>query len=206
MTLVQYDVQTAMHNLPEHAQPSIDPLPEPEQQLDQFFDHAKRHVSDLINTTEWSAKVHSAAVDSSQSLGATENEDVRRKIKLLQAASKLPERRASPPKLHILQEWEGVVAHIGSDAFEMTLVDITARAKDFQEMATVPREELTDDEWRKLEVGTVIRWIIGYQTSHRRTRFSRLIIRERPNWTTNEIEWAKSAARDAVERLPEIEL
>ena len=67
--------------------------------------------------------------------------------------------------LHPLQEWEGYVVEIGDTDFTARLVDLTAGSSYEEEEATVPLNELSDNDIVKLRIGSLFRWVIGYERS-----------------------------------------
>lgn len=105
------------------------------------------------------------------------HEDVRRPL--------LPEQKpvlSSSTGLVALQEWEGYVIEIGEDAFVSRLWDITAGAKREEEEATIPFDEISDEDRRKMRLGSIFRWVIGYQRSVSGTkrRVSEIVFRDLP--------------------------
>ena len=72
--------------------------------------------------------------------------------------------------LHPMQEWEGYVIKVGEDEFEAQLLDLTAGDPVPREEAVIPLEEIDDDDRHTLAVGSVFRWVIGYERSPAGTR------------------------------------
>lgn len=81
-----------------------------------------------------------------------------------------------------LQEWEGYVIEIGEDEFVSRLWDITAGAKREEEEATIPLEEISEEDRDKIRLGSIFRWVIGYQRSvaGNRRRVSEVVFRDLP--------------------------
>ena len=114
--------------------------------------------------------------------------------------------RSDRPTLHALQEWEGWVVDIGDDDFISHLVDLTAGATAsahewIEEEATIPLSELSDDDRRKMELGSIFRWVIGYRRtpSGTKQRISEIVFRDLPAITTQDLaygeEWATKIAQ-----------
>ena len=111
---------------------------------------------------------------------------------------------ALPPKLpqvpsatfHALQEWEGYVLEIGEEEFEARLIDLTAGATYEGEEATIPMQDVSDYDAKKLRVGAIFRWVIGYERTvgGSRRRVSQIVFRDLPAVTESDLrtgqEWA----------------
>lgn len=93
------------------------------------------------------------------------------------------------PRLHALQEWEGYVIEIGENDFGARLVDLTANALQESEEATIPRAELSADDDIKMHIGSIFRWVIGYEYSEYGTkkRVSQIVFRDLPAVTEMDI-------------------
>jgi len=118
-----------------------------------------------------------------------------------------PTRKPARPTatLHALQEWEGHVVEIGDDTFEARLIDLTAGRSHESEEATIPKEELSDHDVAlmaagDIAVGSIFRWVIGYERSPAgtKTRVSRICFRDMPRVTKADLrkgqEWARKTA------------
>lgn len=79
-----------------------------------------------------------------------------------------------------VQEWEGVVTEIRSDLFLAELVDITAQAREANELAEIPIEDIQEQDQELLAVGAIFRWVIGYHRTANgtKTRGSRIHFRK----------------------------
>ncbi len=112
-----------------------------------------------------------------------------------------PAYRSSSPTLHALQEWEGYVVEIGEDEFVANLLDLTAGARYADEEATIPLEEISENDARKMREGDIFSWVIGYERSASGTkrRVSQIVFRDMPRMTAADFEegrkWAKKMAR-----------
>ena len=118
-------------------------------------------------------------------------------------ASSFPEltRRFSLPAVetfHAVQEWEGYVVRIGSKEFEAHLVDITAGGGIENEDATIPYSEISDFDQKKVALGSVFRWVIGFgrMPSGTKRRVSQIIFRDLPAVTESDVEMGRAWAED----------
>ncbi len=102
---------------------------------------------------------------------------------------------------HALQEWEGYVIEIGEDDFTVRLLDLTAGALHEEEEAVIPLSEISEDDLKRLRLGSVFRWVIGYERSASGTkrRVSQIVFRDLPAMTKQDIsegeEWAKKVSQ-----------
>lgn len=105
-------------------------------------------------------------------------------------------------KMEILQEWEGVVTAVEKDTFTAELVDLTHDRQSHEE-ADLPIDDLSSDDRQLVEVGSVFRWMIGYQIKPHgsRSRVSRIVFRRLPVWTEEEIENSKKEASDLAKSI-----
>ena len=99
-----------------------------------------------------------------------------------------------------LQEWEGHVVSIENGAFVARLVDLTAGMSHESEEATIPLDEISDRDAADMGVGSVFRWVIGYERSPEgtRKRVSQIVFRDLPRMTEGDLragrEWAVKIA------------
>ncbi len=102
-----------------------------------------------------------------------------------------------------LQEWEGYVLEIGSEEFTARLVDLTLGQSTADEEANFLLEDLTDDDVELLAVGSIFRWIIGYQrySGGPKQRVSQLVFRRIPAWTQRDFDYAESAGEELYESV-----
>ncbi len=107
-----------------------------------------------------------------------------------------PSARWSPSAtLHPLQEWEGYVTEINDTEFTANLTDLTAKAT-YAEEATIPLDEISEDDAAKMRVGSIFRWVIGYERrSGTKKRVSYIVFRDLPAITKADLqkgeEWAR---------------
>lgn len=95
-----------------------------------------------------------------------------------------------------LQEWEGYVVDITEDTFVARLIDLTAGKKYESEEAIIPMEELSETDAATMKVGSIFRWVIGYERSPEgiHKRVSQIVFRDLPRMTKHDLkagrEWA----------------
>lgn len=98
-----------------------------------------------------------------------------------------PRPKPAPPRavLHALQEWEGYVVELGSGEFAARLVDLTAGSSHEEEEAIIPLDEVSESDAAKMAVGSIFRWVIGYERSPAGTkrRVSQIWFRDLPRIT-----------------------
>ena len=94
---------------------------------------------------------------------------------------------------HVLQEWEGYVTNIGDMTFTADLVDVTRQRTSAEEQGDFLLSDLDTHQQKKLRIGSVFSWAIGYERTRGGTkqRVSRLVFRELPKWTRADIDAAR---------------
>ena len=102
---------------------------------------------------------------------------------------------------HVLQEWEGHVIKIGKDDFTVRLLDLTAGSSHEEEEAVIPSSEISEDDLKRLRLGSVFRWVIGYERSASGTkrRVSEVVFRELPVVTKQDLAEAEERARKTAQ-------
>ena len=90
--------------------------------------------------------------------------------------------RAPVAMLHALQEWEGYVVELTDTQFTARLLDVTAQAAFEEEEADIPYDEISDVDRPKIRLGSIFRWVIGYERSAAGTkkRVSQIVFRDLP--------------------------
>lgn len=112
-----------------------------------------------------------------------------------------PPRTVPQASFHLLQEWEGYVIEIGEDDLTVRLLDLTAGSSHEEEEAVIPLSEISEDDLKRLRLGSIFRWVIGYERSASGTkrRVSQLGFRDLPVMTKQDIaegeEWARRVAQ-----------
>ncbi len=104
---------------------------------------------------------------------------------------------------HALQEWEGYVLEITGDEFTARLVDLTAGATQEDEEATIPLEEIAENDHKRICPGSIFRWVIGYENlaSGNKRRVSQIVFRDLPLMSTWDISEGKEWAQGIVESI-----
>ena len=112
-----------------------------------------------------------------------------------------PPVKAQVDRLHVLQEWEGCVVSIEDDAFVAQLVDLTAGRTYASEEAIIPLDQVSEHDAANMEIGSIFRWVIGYERSVAGTkkRVSQIVFRDLPAITSSDLQegeaWAQEMAR-----------
>ena len=102
---------------------------------------------------------------------------------------------------HALQEWEGYVLEIGETDFVARLVDLTAGSAQEDEEAVIPLVELSDEDADKMCLGSIFRWVIGYErtVAGSKRRVSQIVFRDLPAITLKDLRdgerWALGTIR-----------
>ncbi len=111
----------------------------------------------------------------------------------------LPPLARSEPRtatFHALQEWEGHVVEIEAGEFVARLVDLTAGRAHESEEATIPLAEISERDASRMVVGSIFRWVIGYERSPEgtRRRVSQIVFRDLPRMTASDFSGGKAWA------------
>ena len=165
-------------------------LPAPADVLDQNVTAALHASSAAVRDQGANAAPRQTFTSHKQHLGV--------RITGLPPASARPAPAAS---FHALQEWEGYVLSIDTTSFVARLVDVTTGASHEAEEAVIPRAELSDDDDAGMRVGSIFRWVIGYERSSAGTkkRVSQIVFRDLPAITSNDLQegedWAQQIAQ-----------
>ena len=104
---------------------------------------------------------------------------------------------------HAIQEWEGYVIEIGETDFVARLVDLTVGATYEEEEALIPLVEVSDDDSAGMQVGSIFRWVIGYERSAAGTkkRVSQIVFRDLPVVTGSDLRDGDAWAREIIRSL-----
>ena len=100
-----------------------------------------------------------------------------------------------------VQEWEGYVIEIKQDDFVARLLDITGKAKREEEEATISFEEIADTDRDTMQLGSIFRWVIGYEHTSGgiKRNVSQIVFRDLPVVTQTDwddaYEWALETRR-----------
>ena len=109
--------------------------------------------------------------------------------------------RQSGPTLRALQEWEGYVVEIGERDFTARLTDLTKNSSYEDAEAVIPFAEIADDDADRMRLGSVLRWVIGYERSPSETkkRVSQFVFRNLPAVTRTDLEEGEEWARRVLQ-------
>ena len=112
-------------------------------------------------------------------------------------------REITGPTLIPIQEWEGYVTDIREDEIEARLLDITAGDKVETLIATIPFDELSQEDRQEVTRGSVFRWVIGYRGWHGTRENVSLIYFFKPRRLTNrDLEEGRKLAEWLLEEHP----
>ena len=101
-----------------------------------------------------------------------------------------------------LQEWEGYVIEISDEEFIARLLDLTAGDSYEGEEANIPLDELSETDIEKMQIGSIFRWVIGYERTAAGTkkRVSHIVFRDLPVIAKRDLktadEWALGILAD----------
>jgi hypothetical protein len=109
--------------------------------------------------------------------------------------------KARPITFSPIQEWEGYVVEVINDHMVANLVDLTTHAKNPSSTVEIPLEELEPVDVERLRPGLIFRWAIGYlrTPSGTKIRGSKIVFRDLPKWTRQELVTAKKEAAEMAE-------
>ena len=105
------------------------------------------------------------------------------------------------PEITALQEWEGYVVEMDGDELVVRLVDLTAGSTHEEEEAVIPLAEISECDADTVRVGSIFRWVVGYERSPSGTkkRVSQIVFRDLPRMTERDFgegrEWARETMR-----------
>ncbi len=101
------------------------------------------------------------------------------------------------------QQWEGYVREINNDDFVADLVDLTGGDTCIGEEAVIPMAEISDEDVSKMRLGSIFRWVIGYERTPAGTkrRVSHIVFRDLPTITKEDWKDGKTWAHEAVQAM-----
>ena len=104
---------------------------------------------------------------------------------------------------HALQEWEGYVLRVDQNEFCASLVDLTGGATYESDEAVIPIEEISERDAKRIVVGSIFRWVIGYERSPEgtRKRVSQFVFRNLPRISERDYENGKKWARKVLQSI-----
>ncbi len=109
-----------------------------------------------------------------------------------------PIKKQCKATFHTLQEWEGYVVNIRDEEFVARLVDLTAGHTHESKEAVIPLANVSDYDASRMVVGSIFRWVIGYERSVEGTKrcVSQIVFRYLPKITEDDLqkgqEWMRS--------------
>ena len=163
------------------------------------IDHVDRLVLSPLHSSNSSNLTGGGLMGKIQNLSTAMVEQIGKPSRILQFSD--PIQRSALVSLHAQQEWEGYVVEIREFNFVANLIDLTAKAVVEKEEAIIPLEELSDCDQAMLEVGSIFRWVIGYENfpSGTKRRVSHIVFRDLPAISESELKesvaWALDASR-----------
>ena len=95
-----------------------------------------------------------------------------------------------------VSEWEGFVESIDEDEFTLRLVNVRSGDVLADEEAVFPKSELSSHQRARLEIGAIVRWVVGLErlATDQRRRVSELHFRRLPAHTKRDYKRATQAA------------
>lgn len=160
---------------------------------DEFAKATSKSVSMALDRRTYALREHAV----SGSTGVKQDaEEVSRIVDLPPPIATVP-----TPTLHALQEWEGYVVEIGENEFVARLIDLTADSAVEEEEAIIPLAEISDRDAGSIQLGSIFRWVIGYERSPSGTkkRVSYIVFRDLPVVTKDDVQdgqvWAAEVIR-----------
>lgn len=83
------------------------------------------------------------------------------------------------------------------------LIDLTAGSSHEEEEAIIPVAELSDDDAVKMHMGSIFRWVIGYERSPAGTkkRVSQIVFRDLPAMTRTDLQEGEAWAQKVIRAL-----
>lgn len=167
-------------------------------------------ATDLEDSVQRASRVVDFALAHSQPQQGTFGQDIQRAGRPSTVSRSPDQRRAeiasmplvppsfrAMPSLHALQEWEGYVVEIRDDDFTARLVDLTGGADYEDEEADIPLCEVSAADAEKIRVGSIFRWVIGYERAAGPVRrVSQIVFRDLPAISAGDLSasmaWASS--------------
>ena len=92
------------------------------------------------------------------------------------------------------------MVEILTDELVVRLVDLTAGSTHEEEEATIPLAEIAEGDAAAMRVGSIFRWVIGYERSPAGTkkRVSQIVFRDLPRMTEQDFQEGKKWARETM--------
>ena len=105
--------------------------------------------------------------------------------------------------LNPIAEWEGYIESIDENVFLVRMVNIRSNSQLPEDEATFQLNELSDYQRQHLEVGAIVRWVIGMERlpSDQRRKVSELHFRRLPAHSNREYKTALTQAREMIDGI-----
>ena len=105
--------------------------------------------------------------------------------------------------LNPISEWEGYIENIDENVFLVRMVNIRSKSQLPEDEATFQLNELSDYQRQHIEVGAIVRWVIGMERlpSDQRRRVSELHFRRLPAHSNREYQTALTQAREMIDGI-----
>ena len=105
--------------------------------------------------------------------------------------------------LNPISEWEGYVESIEENVFLVRMVNIRSKSQLPEDEATFQINELSDYQHQHLEVGAIVRWVIGMERlpSDQRRKVSELHFRRLPPHSNREFQTALTQAKEIINAI-----
>ena len=105
--------------------------------------------------------------------------------------------------LNPISEWEGYVESIEENVFLVRMVNIRSKSQLPEDEATFQINELSDYQRQHLEVGAIVRWVIGMERlpSDQRRKVSELHFRRLPPHSNREFQTALTQAKEVINAI-----
>ena len=102
--------------------------------------------------------------------------------------------------LNPISEWEGYIESIEENVFLVRMVNIRSKSQLPEDEATFQVNELSDYQRQHLEVGAIVRWVIGMERlpSDQRRKVSELHFRRLPAHSNREYQTALTQAKEMI--------
>ena len=105
--------------------------------------------------------------------------------------------------LNPISEWEGYIESIDENVFLVRMVNIRSKSQLPEDEATFQVSELSEYQRQHLEVGAIVRWVIGMERlpSDQRRKVSELHFRRLPAHSNREYQTALTQAKEMINAI-----
>jgi hypothetical protein len=96
-------------------------------------------------------------------------------------------------------EWEGLVIEVGESSFKSRLRNMKGAKTEIEEIAEFDLADIPPGDRDLLQPGGIFRWVIGLESrSGTRQRYSRIVFRRLPAWTTKSLKKSDQQLKELV--------